>query len=132
MGIENTKTSPYDRLVPKSIVFRSFLLIVVVGCGVHPDVSYFIGRAQTNASSEAITWRIKATIEERTLLIREIFKYINIVLSFSIVLVVIHSHLYLKKYMKNDQFDNKYITDEFKKVDYKRKSKSKYDNPVMM
>jgi hypothetical protein len=73
---------------------------------------------------------VKKIIDERTTLIETVIYYLNIVLSFSILIVVFQSYRYLKQYMQNDKHDNKYINSPFVAVDNARKSKGLFVNKL--
>lgn len=70
--------------------------------------------------------RVKEIIKERTDLIAEAIRYINIFLSLTVLILVIQSYLYLKKYLTKPKHDNQYINDAFSNVDNARRSKGKF------
>lgn len=83
------------------------------------------GQVTTNGTLVDFGESIKKELKERTSLITQIFTYANWVLSLTVILLVIQSYIYLRKYLRDDRHDNNYITRTFETVDEKRMEKGK-------
>ena len=71
---------------------------------------------------EQLSKSIKEQIDKRMDDVNLVVFYFKRIMSLSVLLVIIHSSLYLKTYTQMDDMNNIYITDLFEKVDKKRKS----------
>ncbi|KAK3102052.1 hypothetical protein FSP39_008400 [Pinctada imbricata] len=75
------------------------------------------GSAKSSKNASTIVDEIKDDLLSKTVLIRSVFSVFNRTLSISLLILVLSSLLYLKKYRTKLAYDNKYITEEFIQYD---------------